>query len=51
MCGRPGLAAVSGFLAVAFLIRLLRTRTFTPFVAYRVVVGLAVIALATSSPR
>jgi len=44
-------SGVSGFVAVAFLIRLLRTRTFTPFVAYRVVAGLAVVALAASSFR
>ena len=44
-------SGVSGFLAVAFLIKLLRTRTFAPFVAYRVVAGLAVVALATSSLR
>jgi undecaprenyl-diphosphatase len=44
-------SGLSGFLAVAFLIRLLRTRTFTPFVAYRVVVGLAVVALAASGLR
>jgi undecaprenyl-diphosphatase len=44
-------SGLSGFLAVAFLIRLLRTRTFTPFVAYRVVAGLAVVALAASSLR
>jgi undecaprenyl-diphosphatase len=48
-----GIAAsgVSGFLAVALLIKLLRTRTFTPFVAYRVMVGLGVVALAASSVR
>lgn len=44
-------SGISGFLAVAFLIKLLRTRTFTPFVVYRVVAGLAVVALAASSVR
>ena len=44
-------SGISGFLAVAFLIKLLRTRTFSPFVAYRVVVGVAVAALAASSLR
>jgi undecaprenyl-diphosphatase len=32
-------AAVSGFLAVSFLIRLLRTRTLWPFIWYRLVAG------------
>jgi undecaprenyl-diphosphatase len=41
-------AAVSGFLAVSFLIRLLRTRTLWPFIWYRLVAGsLFVILLAT----
>ncbi len=44
-------SGISGFLAVALLIKLLRTRTFAPFVAYRVVAGLAVTALAASSLR
>ena len=44
-------SGLSGFVAVAFLIKLLRTRTFAPFVAYRVVAGLAVAALAASSLR
>jgi len=44
-------SGLSGFAAVAFLIKLLRTRTFAPFVAYRVVAGLAVVALAASSLR
>ncbi len=44
-------SGLSGFVAVAFLIKLLRTRTFAPFVAYRVVAGLAVVALAASSAR
>jgi len=44
-------SGLSGFLAVAFLIKLLRTRTFAPLVAYRVVVGVGVVALAASSLR
>ena len=44
-------SGLSGFVAVAFLIKLLRTRTFAPFVAYRVVAGLGVVALAASSLR
>jgi undecaprenyl-diphosphatase len=41
-------AAVSGFLAVSFLIRLLRTRTLWPFIWYRLVAGgLFVVLLAT----
>ena len=44
-------SGLSGFVAVAFLIKLLRTRTFAPFVAYRVVAGLAVVALAASTLR
>jgi len=44
-------AAVSGFLAVAWLLRLLRTHSFTPFVIYRVIVGLAVIITFASGLR
>jgi undecaprenyl-diphosphatase len=41
-------AAVSGFFAVSFLIRMLRTRTLWPFIWYRLVAGtLFVILLAT----
>lgn len=41
-------AAVSGFLAVSFLIRMLRTRTLWPFIWYRLVAGgLFVVLLAT----
>ncbi|MBW3555870.1 MAG: undecaprenyl-diphosphate phosphatase [Actinobacteria bacterium] len=39
-------AAVTGFLAVWGLLRLIRTRSFAPFVVYRVLVGTAVIAVA-----
>jgi undecaprenyl-diphosphatase len=41
-------AAVSGFLAVSFLLRMLRTRTLWPFIWYRLVAGsLFVVLLAT----
>ena len=41
-------AAVSGFLAVSFLLRLLRTRTLWPFIWYRLLAGgLFVLLLAT----
>ena len=41
-------AAISGFLAVSFLIRLLRTRTLWPFIWYRLVAGgLFVVLLST----
>lgn len=38
-------AAVTGFAAVWALLRLMQTRTFTPFVVYRIILGAAVIAL------
>jgi undecaprenyl-diphosphatase len=44
-------SAVTGFLAVWGLLRLLRTTSFTPFVAYRVVAGCAVVAVAASGLR
>jgi undecaprenyl-diphosphatase len=44
-------SGLSGFAAVAFLLKLLRSRTFSPFVAYRVAAGVAVVALAASSLR
>ncbi len=41
-------AAISGFVAVSFLIRLLRTRTLWPFIWYRLIAGgLFVVLLAT----
>jgi undecaprenyl-diphosphatase len=39
-------SAVTGFIAVAALLRLIQTRSFFPFVAYRVVAGAGVIAVA-----
>ena len=44
-------SGVSGFFVVSVLLRYLRTRSFAPFVAYRVVAGLAVVALAASGLR
>ncbi|HEX6310069.1 MAG TPA: undecaprenyl-diphosphatase UppP [Acidimicrobiia bacterium] len=44
-------AAVSGFLAIAWLLRLLRTHSFTPFVIYRVVVGVTVIIVFATGLR
>ena len=39
-------SAVTGFLAVWGLLRLIRTRSFAPFVVYRIVVGALVIGVA-----
>jgi undecaprenyl-diphosphatase len=44
-------AAVTGWAAVYLLLRLVRTHSFLPFVVYRVVVGVAVIAIAATSWR
>lgn len=44
-------SAVTGYLAVWGTLRLVRTRSFTPFVVYRVLVGLAVVVIAASSLR
>jgi undecaprenyl-diphosphatase len=38
-------SAVSGFVAIAGLLRLLTTRTFAPFVVYRILLGIGVIIL------
>lgn len=43
-------SAVTGLLAVSLVLRVVRTRTFLPFVVYRVLAGLAVLAL-LASPR
>jgi undecaprenyl-diphosphatase len=37
-------AAVSGYLSVAWLLRFLRTRTTYGFVVYRVILGISLIA-------
>ncbi len=44
-------AAVSGFLAIAFLLRLLRTSSYRPFVYYRLVVATAVLLIIATSLR
>ncbi len=44
-------AAVSGYLAIAFLLRLLRTSSYRPFVYYRLVVGVAVMMIIATSLR
>jgi undecaprenyl-diphosphatase len=44
-------SAVTGFAAIWGLLRLIRTRSFAPFVAYRIAAGAFVIALAASSVR
>jgi undecaprenyl-diphosphatase len=44
-------AAVSGYLAIAGLLRLVRTRTYAPFVAYRIVAGLFFLSLIATGVR
>jgi undecaprenyl-diphosphatase len=44
-------SAISGWIAISFLLRLLRTRSFTPFVIYRLVVGTIVIVVFATGIR
>ncbi len=44
-------SAVAGWLAVWGTMRLIRTRSFTPFVVYRVVAGVAVLAISATGWR
>jgi undecaprenyl-diphosphatase len=44
-------AAVSAFVVIALLLKFLHTHTFTPFVIYRIAVGLAVILVFTTGLR
>lgn len=44
-------AAVSGYLAIAFLLRLLRTTSYRPFVYYRYVAGTAILLIIASGLR
>jgi undecaprenyl-diphosphatase len=44
-------AAVSGFLAIAFLLRFVRTHSYTPFVIYRLAAGAFVLLLIASGVR
>jgi undecaprenyl-diphosphatase len=38
-------AGISGFIAIAFLLRYVRSHSFRPFVIYRLVVGVIVIVV------
>jgi undecaprenyl-diphosphatase len=38
-------SGITGWLAVAWMLRLLKTRSFAPFVIYRVVVGVGVLVI------
>jgi undecaprenyl-diphosphatase len=44
-------SGITGYAAVWGTLRIIRTRTFTPFVVYRVVVGIGVVVIAASSFR
>ncbi len=44
-------AAVSGFLGIAWLLKYLQTRSFTPFVVYRVILGTVVIIVFATGLR
>lgn len=44
-------SAVSGFVAIAFLLRFVRTRSFRPFVVYRLVVGTVLIVVFATGLR
>ena len=44
-------AAVSGYMAIAFLLRLLRTSSYRPFVYYRYVVGIAILLIIATGLR
>ncbi len=44
-------SAVTGLVAVSFVLKVVRTRTFRPFVVYRVLAGLAVLGLLASPLR
>jgi undecaprenyl-diphosphatase len=44
-------SAVSGFLAIAWLLRLLRTHSYRPFVVYRLIAGAAVLLLIATGVR
>jgi undecaprenyl-diphosphatase len=44
-------SAITGFAAVWFTLRLVRTRSFTPFVVYRVLAGSAVVIISLSGLR
>jgi len=44
-------AAISGFLAIAFLLRLVRTHSYKPFVIYRVAAGIACLLIIATGLR
>lgn len=44
-------AAVSGYLAIAFLLRLVRTTSYRPFVYYRYVAGIAILLIIATGLR
>ena len=44
-------AGLSGWLAVAGLLRLIKTQTFNAFVIYRLAAGVAVVVIAASAWR
>jgi undecaprenyl-diphosphatase len=44
-------AAVSGYWAISFLLRLLRTTSYRPFVLYRYAVGVAVLLVIATGLR
>lgn len=44
-------AAISGYLAIAFLLRLVRTTSYAPFVYYRFVVGVAILLIIATGLR
>ena len=44
-------AAVSGYLAISFLLRLVRTTSYRPFVYYRYSVGVAVLLIIATGLR
>ncbi len=44
-------AAVSGYLAIAFLLRLVRTSSYRPFVYYRYAAGVAILLIIATGLR
>ena len=44
-------AAISGYLAIAFLLRLLRTSSYAPFVYYRFAIGVAILLIIATGLR
>jgi undecaprenyl-diphosphatase len=44
-------SGISGFVAIAFLLKYVQTHSFRPFVIYRIVVGIAVIVIFATGIR